>query len=199
MLLSRRHLLELVLAAPGALVGARALAAGRRQDLGRFTTPSVPCKATSPTPAAPDPDTYRTGSPARTVLAGRGAGGRRLVLTGTVGGVVCGPIAGALLDFWQADASGRYDTTGMTLRGHQRSDARGAYRLETIVPGPYDHRAPHLNVKVQAPGKPALLTQLFLPGDPRNAHDPAFRPELVVTVTSGPDGLAGTFDFVLDL
>ena len=31
--------------------------------------------------------------------------------------------AGALLDFWQADAKGHYDNSGFRLRGHQFADA----------------------------------------------------------------------------
>jgi protocatechuate 3,4-dioxygenase beta subunit len=197
--LSRRRLLELVAAIPVALATTRVAAAGRRQDLSRFTTPSVPCKPSHPTPAAPDTATYRTGSPERTVLAPAGAPGRRLVLTGTVAGVVCGPINGALLDFWQADAQGHYDMSGLRWRGHQRTDATGAYRLETVVPGADGRRAPHLDVSVQAPGKPALMTQLFFPEDPRNVHDAAFRSDLVMSVRPAGNGLAATFDFVLDL
>lgn len=186
-------------AVPAALVAGRVAVASPRQDLTSFMAPSVPCKPTHPTPAAPDAATYRAGSPERTVLAAAGAPGRHLVLTGTVAGLVCGPIAGALLDFWQADAQGAYDMSGTRLRGHQQTDAKGAYRLETIVPGAYGGRAPHLNVSVQAPGKPALVTQLFFPDDPQNAHDAVFQSDLAMTVKPAGKGLSATFDFVLDL
>src|SRR3712207_6926313 len=51
----------------------------------------------------------------------------------------CRPVAGALLDFWQADARGEYDNSGFRLRGHQFADSRGRYRLRTVVPRSEEH------------------------------------------------------------
>ena len=75
------------------------------------------------------------------------------MLTGTVSGLTCDPIKRARVDFWQADAKGVSDKTGNRLRGHQFTDGNGSYHLETIVPGADGKRAPHLNVRVQPPGK----------------------------------------------
>jgi len=47
------------------------------------------------------------------------------------------PVAGVILDFWQADAEGQYDNTGYILRGHDFTDAAGRYQLDTIMPGLY--------------------------------------------------------------
>src|SRR5262249_59582752 len=52
----------------------------------------------------------------------------------------CRPLAGALLDFWQADDDGSYDNQGFRLRGHQFTDAQGRYLLSTIVPAAYAGR-----------------------------------------------------------
>jgi protocatechuate 3,4-dioxygenase beta subunit len=125
--------------------------------------------------------------------------GTKLVLTGSVSGLTCGPIKRARLDFWQADARGMYDASGYRLRGHVFTDANGGYRLETIVPGPHGKEAPHLHVKVQPPGKPPLTTRLFFPDQPQNRTDPQFRQELAMKLSSGPAGKTATFDIVLNL
>ncbi len=110
----------------------------------------------------------------------------------------CTPIAGALLDFWQADADGVYDNVGYRLRGHQFTDEAGRYSLETVVPGAYQTRTRHIHVKVQAPNQPVLTTQLYFPGEAANDRDGIFRPELVMTVQDTADGKLATFNFVLD-
>ena len=111
----------------------------------------------------------------------------------------CRPLAGTLLDFWQADTNGEYDNVGFRLRGHQFSDADGRYRLETITPAQYQTRTPHIHVKVQAPNRPVLTTQLYFPDHPRNAEDFIFQPELVMALSGAGAGQTGRFDFVLDL
>lgn len=193
--MTRRELLLAALTTPGVLAG-RGLALA--QGLGKFTVPTVACKDEKPTPGVADDKTFRAGAPARTSLIEASTPGQKLVLTGTVKGVVCGAIKGARVDFWQADARGVYDVSGFRLRGYQLTDANGQYRLETIVPAAAPGRAPHLSAKVSAAGKPGITTALFFADDPANAHDPAFRTELVITVTPGPEGLTATFDFVLN-
>lgn len=197
---SRRRALQGVAAlAAGPLFwkGARGLQA---QDLGQFSAGPPPCNPDAKlTPAAPEGTDFRRGAPARTSLLDKTTAGTKLLLTGTVSGVSCGPIRGARIDFWQADANGAYDRTGFRLRGYQLTDAIGAYHLETIVPGPRGHEAPRLHVKVQPPGRPAFTTQLFFPNQPLNATDPQFRPELVVAVTPKSGALAGKFNIVLNL
>ena len=120
------------------------------------------------------------------------------MLTGTVSGLTCGPIKGAVVDFWQADARGVYDQSGFRLRGHQTTDQNGHYRLETIVPGAHGKQAPHLHVNVKPPGKPLFTTRIFFPDPPQNKKDPRFA-ELVMKVTRGRDGKTATFDIVLNL
>lgn len=168
------------------------------QGLGEFMKPEVPCNDAKPTPAAPDEKTFKPNAPERPAIA-TGIPGQKLVLTGTVAGVICGPIKGAVVDFWQTDPTGAYDLTGFKLRGKQRTDAKGVYRLETIVPGGYAGRAPHLNAKVQPPGKPGLTTQVFLPDNPANARDGQFKPELAMKIVSKTaDTISATFNFVLN-
>ena len=61
-------------------------------------------------------------------------------IVGQVVDAACRPISGALLDFWQSDDRGRYDNQGYLLRGHQYANAKGEFRLDTLVPGEYPGR-----------------------------------------------------------
>lgn len=142
---------------------------------------------------------FKPSSPQRASLVETGVSGTRLVVTGTVLTRSCRPVAGALLDFWQADAAGQYDNAGFRLRGHQFADGAGRYRLETIVPAQYPGRTPHIHVKAQAPNRAVLTTQLYFPDEPRNATDGIFRRELVMKIEKQPTSWTGVFDFVLDI
>jgi protocatechuate 3,4-dioxygenase beta subunit len=143
---------------------------------------------------------YKEGSPERTELAQEGVPGENLHLTGYVLDSDGRPLAGAWLDFWQADGSGHYDNAGYTLRGHQFSSESGQYRLNTVVPGSYPGRTPHIHVKVRSDDKRATLTtQLFFPGLATNATDSIFRDDLLIGIGETPRGKSGKFDFVLDL
>src|SRR5438270_10637875 len=121
------------------------------------------------TPAQTEGPYFKPGSPARTSLIESGMAGTRLVLSGRVLTPACAPVAGATLDFWQADAAGSYDNSGYRLRGHQLTDAVGRYSLETILPGEYPGRTEHIHVKLGAPGKAVLTTQLHSRCCPRHA------------------------------
>ena len=125
--------------------------------------------------------------------------GQVLELSGIVLTRSCKPVPGALLDFWQADADGTYDNRGFRLRGHQFADGEGRYRLRTIMPARYAGRTPHIHVKVQAPNRPVLTTQLYFPGNPGNARDRLFRSELLMRMTGTGERRAGRFDFVLEI
>lgn len=120
------------------------------------------------------------------------------MLLGVVQTRSCQPVAGAKVDIWQADAKGSYDNSGYTLRGHVRTDANGQYKIETILPGEYPGRTPHIHVKVEPPGGRVLTTQLYLPNVASNSRDGIFRQDLVVTITQGPP-LTGGFVFIVDL
>src|SRR5207248_5885350 len=174
------------------------------------STTSTPSSAASGSPAAVSTDAcptqltpsqtegpyFKPGSPARTSLIEGGMTGTRLVLSGRVLTLACAPVAGATLDFWQADAAGTYDNSGYRLRGHQLTDADGRYYLETILPGEYPGRTEHIHVKVGAPGKAVLTTQLYFPGVARNQQDSIFDAHLLVTMQNTATGKAATFDFV---
>jgi protocatechuate 3,4-dioxygenase beta subunit len=193
------------------LVGLSALTLGAARLWASPTAPAAtaPSRGLQPTPDCDDGDEptpsttegpfYTPASPLRNSLLEPGTTGRRIVLTGRVFSLGCRPVPRALLDFWQADAGGEYDNVGFKLRGHQFTDARGRFRLESVVPGLYPGRTRHFHVKVQRPGGGRLLTtQLFFPDEPRNTRDRLFRPELMMAVRPDADASAATFHFVLD-
>jgi protocatechuate 3,4-dioxygenase beta subunit len=148
-----------------------------------------------PTPPQMEGPYFKPNSPRRTSLVAPNTPGTRLTVTGYAFGLACQPLAGVLMDFWQADVNGRYDNVGFRFRGHQFTSAQGTFTLSTIVPGLYPGRTRHIHVKVQAPGRPVLTTQLYFPGEPGNNTDPIFDPRLVMTV----QGSQAIFDFVLNV
>jgi protocatechuate 3,4-dioxygenase beta subunit len=165
--------------------------------------PLAPTPACEPGGAATLPQTagpfFKPSSPERTSLIEPGVLGREFVLAGFVLTRGCKPVPGALLDFWQADGAGAYDNRGFRLRGHQFADAEGRYSLRTVMPAEYATRTPHIHVRVQAPSRPALTTQLYFPDQPRNARDFLYRPELLMRIAPAAGDPQGRFDFVLDM
>ena len=70
----------------------------------------------------------------------------------------CAPFAGAQVDLWHADPSGKYSdesvegTSGKKyLRGYQVSDANGKVAFTTVYPGWYSGRAVHIHVRSSRP------------------------------------------------
>lgn len=166
---------------------------------------------------------YRFGAPFKAQLAGPDEPGQRLILSGTVYGADCKtPLPGALLDFWQANDAGQYDTTtpgnftekhDFHLRGMLYTDEDGRYEIETVIPGRYPvppglpgleqyaglTRPAHIHVSVKHPLHMSLTTQLYFAGDPYLADDPwgGHKPSLAMNVEAAGDVNRGTFDFVL--
>ncbi|MCS6802323.1 MAG: intradiol ring-cleavage dioxygenase [Chloroflexota bacterium] len=149
------------------------------------------------TPSMTEGPYFKPDSPLRSSLIEEGVSGTPILLTGQVLAPDGQPIAGAVVDIWQADERGRYDTAGYRLRGHTLTDENGVYALETIVPGLYPGRTRHIHVKVQAPGGPVLTTQLFFPDEAANARDRIFDPRLLLEVQESEHGLVGRFTFVV--
>jgi len=149
------------------------------------------------TPSQTEGPYYKPNTPMRASLLEPGMPGTKLVIEGSVLTTGCKPVPRAMLDFWQADATGRYDNAGYRLRGHQLTDESGRYRLETIVPAEYPGRTRHIHVKIQAPGQPALTTQLYFPDGAENRRDSIFDPALVMRVRDADGGRLATFDFIL--
>jgi protocatechuate 3,4-dioxygenase beta subunit len=185
------------------VLGVGAFAAGSLLGIGG----GLAQKALAPTPACHDGDEptlaqtegpfFKPSSPERIELIEAGMAGQPIELVGFVLSRDCKPIAGALLDFWQADDRGQYDNSGFHLRGHQFTDSEGRFRLRSIVPGAYVGRTRHFHVKVQPRGGRVLTTQLYFPGEAKNRSDGLFRKELLIRTAKNEGWLAGRFDFVL--
>jgi protocatechuate 3,4-dioxygenase beta subunit len=115
------------------------------------------------------------------------ASGQQVFLTGQVVDVTTGhPVGGAVLEFWQACESGKYnhpsDANNAPLDPHfqywaqVRTSEQGHFSLRTIKPGSYPAddtwiRPPHIHVKVHKPGYPSLTTQIYFAGDSLNDSD----------------------------
>jgi protocatechuate 3,4-dioxygenase beta subunit len=189
--LTRRRLLQLGIALP--LPAVLAATTAPPQAL----PPTSACDdGDDPTPAQTEGPYFTPDSPERGSLLEAGLPGERLTVAGTVLATDCRPLRRALLDFWQADAAGQYDNQGYRLRGHQFTDADGRFRLETVVPGLYTGRTRHIHVKVQAPNRPVLTTQLYFPGEAANAADGIFREELLLAMSGDRQA---SFTFVLSV
>jgi protocatechuate 3,4-dioxygenase beta subunit len=105
----------------------------------------------------------------------RGAAeGERLDLSGTVVGTNGAPIAGAIVEIWQADARRSYlhpagasdagRDPAFAGYGRMRTGTDGAFRFATVRPPAYAGRPPHVHFRVSAPGRPPLTTQLYFDG-----------------------------------
>ncbi|HLO33958.1 MAG TPA: hypothetical protein VK249_32725 [Anaerolineales bacterium] len=163
--------------------------------------PTLACssgsQSASLTPEVTEGPYFKVGSPEQANLYQDGMTGTKIVITGYVYTTDCQPVANALLDFWQADANGKYDNNGYTLRGHQLTDANGRYQLTTVVPGLYPGRTEHIHVKVQAPNGKLITTQLFFPGVTQNDADGIFNQSLLLSIQESRSGLEGQFNFVV--
>jgi protocatechuate 3,4-dioxygenase beta subunit len=154
------------------------------------------CGAQAPrTPSQTEGPFYTPSTPLRSSLVEPGSKAERLVLAGRVLSPQCRPVAKALLDFWHCDEHGEYDNAGFRYRGHLFADDDGRFRLETIFPALYPGRARHIHVKVQAPGRRILTTQLYFPGD---ARDGLWREELVVRMERRGAVRHAAFQFIVD-
>jgi protocatechuate 3,4-dioxygenase beta subunit len=157
---------------------------------------------------------YQPGAPITTALAGPAEPGERLVIPGRVLGMPdCKPLAGAIVDVWQANASGEYyrlqpagesDANRFRLRGRIKTDAEGHYRFETVLPGYYEigfgrSRPRHIHLMVSHPGYKTLITQLYFKGDKLLSHWASESPQVIELERGGPEGPAyrSTFDIVL--
>lgn len=134
-----------------------------------------------------------------------GLPGSPLYITGAVRGLDGSPVAGAVLDVWQADEDGAYesqlpDIDEARLRAKYATRADGTYCLRTIAPKGYSipmdgpvgdligrtdishFRPAHVHFLINASGYEPLITHLFREGAEYLDTDVVFgtKPELVV-------------------
>lgn len=171
-------------------------ASGPAADRGLGLAPPAACTAgTRSSTAGPF---YTPLTPRRDSLREPDTRGESLVFEGLVLAHDCRPLAGAVIDIWHCDEDGHYDNRGFRYRGHQFTDAAGAFRFETIRPVRYSGRTPHIHVKVQGEATPVLTTQVYFPDlEEANANDWIFRDDLVMRLDRTGDAWRGRFDLVL--
>jgi catechol 1,2-dioxygenase len=150
-----------------------------------------------------------------------------LVFSGTVRSTDGTPLAGAVLDVWQANGAGEYShfspgTPEFNLRGRLRTDAEGRFEFETVVPDPYEipkdgatgillaalgrsaYRPGHIHFMLSHEGANPLTTQIYFEGDPYIDCDivDAVKAPLITKLERqhGADGRSSatcSYDFVL--
>lgn len=95
----------------------------------------------------------------------------------------CAALEGALVDIWHCDADGNYSEYGGTgmqsadytdkhfLRGRQTTNADGIVSFNSIYPGWYSGRAPHIHVHIYSnSGNSLLITQIAFPESTSNSQ-----------------------------
>jgi protocatechuate 3,4-dioxygenase beta subunit len=186
----------------------------KKGTLGVFAASLIPFQLKANNGSVCDPTTtdilgpfFSEGAPQTSSIVPEDYEGERLFLTGKLSTTDCDTIiVAAVLDFWQADASGAYDNDGFKFRGKIITDENGNYNLETIIPGKYlngsQYRPSHIHLKVQAEGYDDLVTQIYFEGDVDIPSDPwassASAINRIISVNSGFAGdWFGTFDVVL--
>lgn len=152
-----------------------------------------------------------------------GEPGECLLFSGSVRSTDGSPVAGAVVDVWQASATGEYSNFHPTvpegnLRGRFSTDEAGMFEFETIVPPSYGipdagataqllealgrHliRPGHIHFKVSHPAWRPLTTQIYFEGDPYIDSDVvgAVKDSLIVgLVRAGEAETRCSYDFVL--
>jgi catechol 1,2-dioxygenase len=107
------------------------------------------------------------------------------------------PVAGAMLDVWQAATNGLYENQDenqpdYNLRGRFRANETGGFELVALLPTPYPvptdgavgelmslakhqpYRPAHIHFIVSAPNYETLIIQVFRKGDDIIDEDPGF-------------------------
>ncbi|QUD89186.1 protocatechuate 3,4-dioxygenase subunit alpha [Phenylobacterium montanum] len=120
----------------------------------------------------------------------RGAiAGQKIEIVGQVFDAAGAPVPDAMIEIWQANAAGRYDSPaddrgelaldeGFTGFGRASTGDDGGFRFRTVlpgrVPGPGNsQQAPHIAIGVFGRGLiKRLVTRLYFEGGPGNDEDP---------------------------
>jgi hydroxyquinol 1,2-dioxygenase len=130
-------------------------------------------------------------------IAHRDASGTPAIVSGRVLDLAGKPIAGAVLDVWQAQTNGLYDSQdedpqNLHMRGKFRTDAKGRYSVRTVIPvnypipsdgpvgamlaatGRHPWRPAHIHFVVSAEGYEPVTTHIFDRRDPYLQSDAVF-------------------------
>jgi protocatechuate 3,4-dioxygenase beta subunit len=196
MLQSRRAILAAFLATPALPFAGRDQAVAQSAKTMLELTPACH-DSDEPTLAREEGPYFKPNAPLKHDLAADAPNGERITIAGFVLDNRCKPVSNAIVQIWHADEHGRYDTSGNKLRGHQNTDENGRWWFSTIVPALYPGRTRHFHLKVRKPSGSVLTTQLYFPGEPRNAGDGLFDDRLLLRIRGSADGKFGLFNFVI--
>ena len=174
-------------------VGAGAAAGLLARQLGADVPPDPACAeltvAQTAGPYYPTRD-HEDEDPDLTRVKGRAgrAAGEIIVVQGRVVDEACKPVAGALVEIWQANTHGRYDhekdagnprplDPNFQSWAEMPTDADGRFRFTTIKPGSYPAgddgwiRPPHIHFRVSRRGYHEIVTQMYFAGEALNDPD----------------------------
>jgi catechol 1,2-dioxygenase len=164
---------------------------------------------------------WRAGAPFAADLVPKGAKGQKLVLSGRVLDTDGKPIPNVVMDFWNADADGKYDLEnpfqllmpdGYRFRGLVKTGADGSYSVETILPGKYRVppklpgfeefdgllRPAHVHLMTSHNGTVPLITQIYFEGDPELLKDPwGSKSRNVIAIDKSAETWRSRFDVIL--
>ncbi len=160
---NRRQMLELCISRGFLVAGAAAMS---QSDLLAFFQKKEEQSRQPTSPEVLGPF-FRKGAPDNRILRAPGDPGFPLKVVGRVMNTKGQLVEGAKIDVWHADHTGRYDTRGYRYRAKISPDAKGAYDVETVMPGHYaDRPAQHIHYMIAAPGHKTLITQAYFATDP---------------------------------
>lgn len=126
-----------------------------------------------PTPFCELGPFYKREAPNTSTLRAPGDSGMPLALSGVVYDVRGEIVPDAKLEIWQTDNDGHYDIEGYRYRTLLQPGAKGAYSIESVMPGHYPTRVcQHVHYLVTAPGHKPVITQLYFATDPVFDGDP---------------------------
>lgn len=164
---------------------------GTASDAGQAPAPDSGPQVCAETGADIEGPYYRPGIPVRDDLDLYGDEGEALIFAGTVTDQQCRPIENAVVEIWQANPSGDYDTQSDEKRYYAQvaTDGSGAYAFKTLMPGRYlngpTYRPAHIHMKVWVGNNLRLTTQIYFDGDPFNEADHWFDAARSVAVING--------------
>ncbi len=145
------------------------------------------------------------------VLFADSAPGRRIRVSGIVTDYKEQPVSDALIEFWQADAEGRFGAQAGGVSGgfgRVSTDGKGGYAIETRYPG----RVPGGDGKLQAPHILVVLftrglqihvmTRIYFEGEAANGEDGVLalcgqRASTLIAKRDAPDANAYTWNVCL--
>ncbi|MEQ9335170.1 dioxygenase [Thalassobaculum sp.] len=152
-----------------------------------------------------------------------GRDGATILVHGKVTDSLHNPLPGAIVDTWQADATGTYPIQEQgqgqdkyDLRGVFSTDEAGRYYYTTVLPKPYTvpydgpvgdllragnrhaWRAAHLHYIVRAPGMNAITTELFFDNTEYLDNDAVFGVRKSLIAKLQPAGKVGDLGYALE-